>query len=191
MNAWVEKYPWLVVGGAAAVGFLLGRMLLPGSPAPQSSDWLTQRGRWFPEGVKNGGHRGNGGQRTEEEHTEEKAADAESGWFQELSERFRPEMDQLKGLAIGATMGVAREMITAGDTGDLGTKMSQVIDQITEKLGGTPVKSSTREPSEGRKPEQREESAGAKKSAPTAGGRLEGTGSRKGEESDRGDRRRS
>jgi hypothetical protein len=127
-----------------------------------------------------------------EEQEEESGPESESGtsWLSGLAERFAPEIDKFKGLAIGASLGVVRDMITAGETGDLGTRLSEVIDQVTEKLGGTPIGSSQRkEHTEEWKPEHKEKAAGVGQPSSREGQRLEGIGSRKGEQSQPRDRR--
>jgi hypothetical protein len=79
-------------------------------------------------GHREGGHR-DGGQRRREERSQA------SSWLSE----FTPEISRLKGMALGALLGTAREMITKSMPGQMGQHLSEIVDNITTKLGGEPM----------------------------------------------------
>jgi len=193
LPGWVDKYPWLAVGGAAAVGFLLGRAFAPtSSSTPSHVDWSAMSGpRLPPQETRHGDHVSNGGSRSDtEEKADDTSSDSPSSWLEGLAEKFGPEIGKLEGLALGTTLGVVREMITQGDTGDLGTKLSEVIDQVTEKLGGTPIGSSKASSSSGSEKTERKEARKEPVGAAN-GGRREERGDAKKVDTAPWDRRRS
>jgi hypothetical protein len=165
-------------------------------PSGSSDGWRPLSGPSLSEqSTRNGGQTSYDGGRTEErtekrrEETQE--ASTEHSWFGDLAEQFAPEIDKLKGLAIGTTLGVIRDMITQGQTGDLGTRLSDVINQFTEKLGGTPIKGPMGKGGEQKTEQREQQSAGTEKSSRTEGRRTEGAGARTGSQGHGGDRFRS
>jgi len=60
----------------------------------------------------------------------------------QLTEQFAPEVDKVKGLAIGALGALVRDFVTQSASGQLGGQLSQVIDDFPRKLGGEPIRGS-------------------------------------------------
>jgi len=122
-----RAHPWMALGGAIACGYLLGTLaakpavarptafppLPPAPPAPRH---------------QNGKHK----------ETKQAASSAAEG----LLSAIKPEIDMLKGLALGATFGTFREMIAREAPPKMGEQIRTIIDGVTRKLGGEPMPSS-------------------------------------------------
>lgn len=121
--AHVDRHPWLALGGSVLCGFMLGSMF-SGSREPRPRRPTTFR----PPGS-------NGTQATPESAS---AGSAPGGLLGVLD----PEIQHLKGLAVGAALGMVREMLSEQVPSHMGAQLRQVIDGITQKLGGEPVPSS-------------------------------------------------
>jgi ElaB/YqjD/DUF883 family membrane-anchored ribosome-binding protein len=124
-----ERHPWVMMGGSVVTGFLLGRLQdrVLGGPVTTEGHYATPG--TAPGPSQTGWERG---------YTPE-AAPARDGWLSGLARHFGGEINKLKGLAIGTLAGAAREMISKHLPGEIGHKISAVIDQITTKLGGEPL----------------------------------------------------
>jgi ElaB/YqjD/DUF883 family membrane-anchored ribosome-binding protein len=125
----VERHPWIMIGGSVAAGFVLGRLLpsfhADGSAAPAaaSPEPLASRAPSYAA----------------------PAPASHRGLFHGLGETIGAELNKLKGLAIGTLFGMAREMIAKAVHGELGNRLTGVIDRITGKLGGEVLPESTLE----------------------------------------------
>lgn len=124
----VDRYPWVAVGGSLAVGFLLGEVLLsrhtrsgrgPSDSPPQS----------HAAAVSSNGNGRRGDARASA------SAEGDGG----LLDRFQPELSKLTGLALGVLMGTFREMVANAAGESLGESVSEIIDSVTEKIGGIPI----------------------------------------------------
>ena len=62
--------------------------------------------------------------------------------YREVTEKFAPEIQKLKGLVIGTLMRLARDTIKQSVAPALGLELEQVIDRVTSKLGGVPLSGS-------------------------------------------------
>jgi ElaB/YqjD/DUF883 family membrane-anchored ribosome-binding protein len=152
----VENHPWLMLGGSVAVGFVAGRLiegLLPAPSAPAA--------RWdaLPP-PSSGGVQTNGGpsyRYVEETRPKPEAAEPAGGnWLGTLTEQFAPEIGKLKGLAIGTLLGLVRDMVKQALPEELGGKLSGMIDDVTEKVGGEPFKGPVTPEPAGQEPASRQ-----------------------------------
>jgi ElaB/YqjD/DUF883 family membrane-anchored ribosome-binding protein len=138
----VERHPWAMMGGAVALGYVAGylytrsqdRSRMPGwasSPSLRESGWSTPA----PE-------RSLAPQRFEDRPVPPAPSPPEpprSSWLSELNKMFGNEINQLKGLAIGAAMGIVRDMVTRSAPPQLEGQLTNMMDSITNKLGGQPM----------------------------------------------------
>lgn len=127
--AHVDRHPWLAVGGSVLCGFMLGNML--------SSEREPRRrlSAPFPPPLPT--------------DAAPKSPAAPAGVLSMLN----PEIEHLKRLAIGAGLGMLREMLSEQVPTYLGTELRDIIDNVTQKLGGDPVPSSAfQEPETGNRP---------------------------------------
>jgi len=127
--AHVEKQPWLMLGGSVLAGYILGTLLenrkqpdaLP-PPQPQPFKSSQQHGP------------GNGHSKREKRETPAPQPKRES-WFAMLE----PEVNHIKGLALGVALGTVREMLTEQVPPHLADELRGVIDAVTKKVGGEPL----------------------------------------------------
>jgi len=121
-KAQVERHPWMVVGVAATAGCLVGNLL--GRTSTPSSSTPLPAATPSPSHAK---HRreGNGWARRQESSRPE-------GLFTE-------ELRKVKGLAIGAVLGMLRDLARSGIPGTLGAKIAEEIDSLTTRLGAEPM----------------------------------------------------
>jgi ElaB/YqjD/DUF883 family membrane-anchored ribosome-binding protein len=141
----VERHPWAMVGGALALGYVGGYLLLRHGPAPHPPN-----GSRLPAPAD--GHRiteqPNGGVKdahVNDAHVADRPSGKSNrelsrpalgdGWLSE----FAPEIAKLKGLAIGTLLSAVRNMVTQAAPPEMQAGLEDVIDGITVKLGGDPV----------------------------------------------------
>jgi len=148
----VDEHPWTMVAGATALGFLGGYLLnrltqssrsrhgfYPPSMAhvPVSSYQPPSMGRGPLEG---NGHGTNGASGASATSTGPAAATEPSSILGFISKTFEPEIKELKGLAVGTMLGVVRDLVTDAVPPAMEDKVEEIIDGVTTRLGGQPVK---------------------------------------------------
>jgi len=122
VKAHVDRHPWLMFGGSIFAGYVLSSLLAGGKKsAPARPESRALR---FPA---NGRH-----------STEKPAAAPTGSWLGPVA----PELEHLKGLALGVALGTVREMITKEVPPHMAEQLRTIIDGITQKMGGEPVPSS-------------------------------------------------
>jgi hypothetical protein len=105
----MQKHPWAILAGAAGLG-LLGGFLIRRGTAPAAQP------EEMPHGV-------NG------------SAPARP----ETATRLQEEIANLKSLAVGALLGVARDLVVDAVSRPLEEQLAEMIDALTTKLGGHPL----------------------------------------------------
>ena len=140
----VRKHPWEMLAGAVALGYLGGRWLAPTAaprlPVVRRSGSRLPIGR--PPVAEAAGDIESepGSGRSEEMFMD---GPANSGavtplpWISFLTDTFGPEITKLKGLAIGTSLGMVRDLITDSAPPALRDQIVEVVNGFTEKLGGT------------------------------------------------------
>jgi ElaB/YqjD/DUF883 family membrane-anchored ribosome-binding protein len=135
----VERRPWLMFGGSVALGYLAGWLLGKTSSVSANlggmAEGSSSASNWAPFTTG-----GTGDGRTGQAATPRTAEPAQPGWLSAVADQFQPEINRLKGLAIGALAGVVRDMITRAVPEQMATQLTGVMDDITTKLGGEPVR---------------------------------------------------
>jgi len=126
----VENRPWVAVGGAVTVGYLLGAMLSRGSSAgsaPESSG-APEPDEEEPEPEP---------AQCAPAYEEPQHADGhqQPGFLSSLA----PVLDRLKGLAIGTTTGVFGEVLRSALPEAIRGEVSKMVERVTTALGGTPI----------------------------------------------------
>ena len=141
----VRRRPWVMVGGSIALGYLGGCLLhRRGSDRPSAKRWSQPA---FPDGPQIAHHR-NGdinGYRSLEGAPKKPVPEvsqkpSEPSWLSEVNHLFGPEITKLKGLAIGSVLGVVRDLIIQSGPEQMKAKVAEVMDSITVKLGGEPIR---------------------------------------------------
>jgi len=133
----VEHHPWLMFGSSVALGYCLGNFfakeeldtakMAEASATPPAPTGHAARAH----------HHGNGGVR-EKRRTETNKAPAAMGFLSE----FAPEINKLKALALGAVLGTVREMVIQALPQKMGEQLKDIINSVTEKIGGASIPSS-------------------------------------------------
>jgi ElaB/YqjD/DUF883 family membrane-anchored ribosome-binding protein len=125
----VQAHPWWMMAGSVAAGFCLGTWLgnrlavngntpVGGSTGPELSSNRS--------GLSNLHRNGNGS-------AQSAPAEERGTWA--------PEIDKLKGLALGALFGAAREMVASSLPEPVNEQVREIIDSVTQKAGGKPIPS--------------------------------------------------
>jgi ElaB/YqjD/DUF883 family membrane-anchored ribosome-binding protein len=134
ITTYVDKYPWAMLGGAVALGCILGRIsrsrdqngaMRNGhehSPASNGdgvlSPAITQQETALPAG---------------------ESATAEGSLVRELAHKFEPELQEIKSLAIGAVGALVRDVVKESVPEPLAPQLEDIINRVTTKLGGEPI----------------------------------------------------
>jgi len=124
----VERHPWLMMGGAVAVGYFGGRLLNQASAHHHASAGYAGRDSSQPMGLAQGG--------TMDSYRAEPSQPQGPSWLSILTNRFGREIGELKSLAIGAAIGMVRDSVVNAAPEPLRPQLKDVINDITEKLGG-------------------------------------------------------
>jgi len=124
--AHVERHPWLMLGGAVFCGYVLGNLLAGGKKPVQYAQPAPLPPMKPLRGPGNGRHQA------------EQPAAAGPSWLSAIE----PEIQHLKGLALGVTLGTVREILAEQVPPHVADKLRTIVDGVTEKLGGEPIPSS-------------------------------------------------
>ena len=130
----IEKHPWVAMLGSVAVGFVGGRVLngLAGGrhrhavPPPSFSAFSEALPKHEPH---TNGH-GNGAQKEES---------SSHGLLGGLANAFGSEFDTIKALGISAVAGVVRDLVTQSVPGEIGGRLREWMDDMTQKMGAKPL----------------------------------------------------
>jgi len=128
----VEQHPWPMMFGSLAAGFLLGRVL----PSPFQATKVFRSEPDFDKLSRASSSRGSNGSH---EPKQETPTPKEPGLLHGLSEAFSGELDKLKGLSVSVATGLLRDLMTQSMHGEIGDRVKQWMDGVTEKLGGKPL----------------------------------------------------
>ncbi len=136
----VQRHPWAMLGGAIAVGFLGGRLLGQAQRARERRRPQREESRFIRPGTPEA-HAPmptSAPARSPERQAESEypADDQQSSLLGRLGETFGDELSKLKGLALGATFGVLRDMLTASVPEQMKPQLTEVMNGFTTKLGG-------------------------------------------------------
>lgn len=137
-----NRHPWLMLGGAVAVGYLASRILdrlletpavqpfVPPPPPPPPAAYEQALGA-------RSAHEGNGHAREQNAPLQPEPAHKNSGGPTGM---FDHEIDQLKKMALGATMGLVRDFVTEQVPAPMRLDVGKILDSVTTKLVGEPVR---------------------------------------------------
>jgi ElaB/YqjD/DUF883 family membrane-anchored ribosome-binding protein len=129
----IEQHPWPIMLGSVAAGFMLGRLLpSPVKTARSVGAGLDTVTAGMSEAAK--GHNGiqKAAQREEE-------PPAKKGMLSGLADAFGGELDKLKGLGVSVGVGLLRDLMAQSAQGEIGGRLKEWMDGLTEKLGGKPL----------------------------------------------------
>jgi len=120
----VERHPWAMFGGACVLGYVAGCLLGPRRRSRPPAEAAPPA----PPTRNGAGHRNGAGQKTSSQTEEPGVVEST---FQEL-----------RGLAVGTLMSVLREVLTSAVPSSLAPDLAGVVDELTTKLGGKPLRRS-------------------------------------------------
>ena len=140
LRAQVQRRPWVVMAGGLGLGFAAGYILagpdrtasparagLPTAELPPTPPMPVPRS-------------GNGSHRAPEPAMSPREPSRTSALVDTLTQVFGNEINQLKGLAIGALGGIVRDFVVRSAPQTVRTQLSGIIDEFTHKMGGEPIK---------------------------------------------------
>jgi len=142
----VERHPWLMMLGSVAVGFVGGKLLTKATHglgghggrswnASSFTDTMAEAAVPADSGHHNGAHKStNGASKSESSETSSLGEGLLSG----LAEAYHEELDKLKSLGISAVTGVVRDLVKQSVPGEIGTRLTDWMNGLTEKMGGKP-----------------------------------------------------
>jgi len=119
----MNERPWAVLGGSFVLGTVVGLALASGTRPRRSRI-----------------SRGEAPLRGEEDEARSVEAMASSGGtslFSRLAEPLRPEMDKVRGLAVGVVMGAIRDVLKDAIPPNLAPHVEDILNDVTTKMGGT------------------------------------------------------
>lgn len=139
----VDRRPWTMLMGATALGFLGGYLMHGRKAGPVTEKETVPIGRppaavpqngvpEDPQPALSAGRNGTGSTNV--------SATAEPSFLAHLSDTFQAEISQLKALAVGTLLGIVRDIVTKSVPEPMERKVAEVIDGITVKLGGQPIR---------------------------------------------------
>jgi len=121
--AHVERHPWLAFGGAILGGYVLASVLMrESSPTARRFTLTPDKSPPYEP------------QRAAEPAPAQPAREGLLG-------ALEPEIRQLKGLALGVTLGTVREMVAKDAPPHLADQLRAIMDSVTTKVGGEPIAS--------------------------------------------------
>jgi hypothetical protein len=129
----VERHPCLMMGASVAAGYALGSLVLSRRHhAPRVSEWERslppERSVWPASSA-----------REEPLVREHHAGPSHRPLLEGLASKFAPEIDRLKGLAIGYLVGAIRDVVNPSLPDEMRRHVSEMADSMVTKLGGQPV----------------------------------------------------
>lgn len=143
----VEHHPWLMFGGSVALGYLGGRLLNRREPSSVGFHGSALYGNGW--GGKRHGDAMQEAVRAAPATESLRPAEERENWLGAVVQRFEPEIDRLKGLAVGAVLSLVRDMVASSAPSQLRPQLTEVMNNITTKMGGQPLAGSLWQRGEG------------------------------------------
>jgi len=133
LDVWrqIDLHPWLMLGGAVLAGYVGGRVLGRMEERAESRDHTPGE-----NGKKNATAAMQGLPPFGTESADLAKEEATPGWLHSLGESISPELKQLQGLALGTALGIVREALASSAPHEVSGKLREIIDDMTQKLGG-------------------------------------------------------
>jgi len=149
-----ERNPWATLAVSFGAGYVAGK-LLEGNHA-SSTTVIDQPAAWPRPSTSTHEMATNHGNRRE----------SRAGVLRHLVEPLEPEIRKLKGLGIGILFGVVRDFLHEAAPASLRTRLTEVADDLTRKMGGEPVQGAVFEGAFAPKTEERFESTCSRERRP-------------------------
>jgi len=168
----VQRHPWLMMLGSMAVGFVGGRLLNNaahgmmgrGSSRSRNASSFTETMTKASIPADSGHHNGARGDTNGASKSEEQPSSIGAGLLSGLAEAYHEELDKLKGLGISAVTGVVRDLVKQSVSGEIGSRLTELVDDLTKKMGGKPFKEPLLQPSTEKAEDRGERREGSRES---------------------------
>ena len=161
----VDEHPWLMMLGAVAVGFVGGRLLSRASAPASYGATMGAVPTYTPASQTNGA-----GMAVRNGETADKR-----GWIGAIMDNYSEELTKLKGLALGAAGSLVREALVSSAPPAVSEKIAEVVDSVTTKMGGQPIKGPILESFTGRSASTESRTFGDKPGAGKPAGASQGS----------------
>lgn len=115
----MQNHPWVIMGGAAALGFVGGRLLIPASSNASSSPQSENRPAAEPA-------QSNWRYSWDQQH---------QGVTGTLMEAFAPVLDKVKGMALQALFNVAKDVVVSAVPDNFRAQVNEIFSDLTCRLG--------------------------------------------------------
>ena len=153
-----RRHPWPTIAGAVAVGFVAARLLNSderrdrdfawdedgpyhaGWSEYNPAAWAAQRENQRAGYQQNSASHNAGAENIPDRMAN--AAEATNGgpsWLDQLRHTFKGELEKVQGLAIGASLGLIRDMVSQSAPPTLKNHITEILNDMTEKLGGKTI----------------------------------------------------
>jgi len=139
MSRQIDRHPWSAVGCSLLAGVAAG-YLFGGS---------RSRGPSYAHGIPGMDQLIPGYQPArpaEAPRQEFRQEPAQPGIAQSLLSSFGGELDNIKHVALGALIGIARDALKQALPPSLGANVNEIMDNVTRRMGGDPVRGPVLEP---------------------------------------------
>jgi ElaB/YqjD/DUF883 family membrane-anchored ribosome-binding protein len=136
----VERNPWTMIGGAVAVGFFAGCLLNRAAVNRSGAEPPAYAPATPIPGAPASGLAGAAGHSVLSAPIKAPTRHEES-WATQASRTFAPEIQKLKGMAVGVLVGVVRDMVKESVPDALRPQVGEMMDNIATKMGGEAVQS--------------------------------------------------
>lgn len=130
----VDHHPWLLLGASVGVGYLTGAWLASANEADGA--------RY--EGAKAGPNGAAHTNRSAEPTPTRSGGAAEPGWLMTI---LGAQFDRLKKVSLGTTLAIVRDLIAKNLAGDLGNRLTEMVDTINARMAAEPIRAA---PQDGR-----------------------------------------
>jgi len=147
----VEQHPWAMFGGSVVLGFLGGLLINkltepnrrfpdhPQSLYTGAESWSRPQPSASSYAPSSSRFTGSTEAPAQQPAASSTPVQPEHPWLAELSQTFAPEIQKVKGLAIGALVGAVRDLVAQSVPEQFRPQLNEVMDNMTTKLGGEPV----------------------------------------------------
>jgi ElaB/YqjD/DUF883 family membrane-anchored ribosome-binding protein len=131
----VRRHPYAMTGGALLLGTALGYLLTGRRRRPERYDPVERAPSYAPPAPAPASA-------YEEPRRSEERRESRPGFFAGLLQPFAAEFDKIKATAIGALLGMARDLAVRSVPPSLVPKVEEIINDVTRRAGGDVVSGS-------------------------------------------------
>lgn len=172
-----DRHPWLFVGGSIALGFVGGKLLFSAQQrarefaqpsttqkAEEMPRYMSQPAEYTAEASRGGNRiKKHGRKETGNGHGKAPRESESTGLLGGLVQRFLPDLNKLKELALGTVFATARDLITQNMPQNLKKEIVHVMDDMAVHAGGKPIQGKVLEEGPHQSQYQRKESDSGQK----------------------------